>query len=257
MSTENIRAKEGAIKPPENFRIRGVFGPHVLYRDEKVELFRQGLSQEIEQFFRPGDNNIVFMEDASGDIYNDVDFQDTLKYYGSTIKALAFKRLKLEYSLPSFNDSIKLSRATTNRMVDSQANLLEQHVKLHTNPTLTHLWTTCQVLDQHLKRYSLRIMFENGQVRGKHHDISRPGYFRGMSIEQMLQSLDETEKELEMRSGGESDEGIANQLVKLERSADPSIPTNVLTIFGTGHQRAIQKLPPRLQLVTTISGNFG
>lgn len=181
--------------------------------------------------FNPQDNNIVFLEDARGELYQNKDFYDALEVYGSVTKAYAFMALKyFSQSQESFNSLRQRRPADIDEAVNLQLQVLSQTSQPQLNPQLAYQWRQYEVIDEFLERgYKLNIVFESSSL---------------------AETVDDPRKIVEARS---SSEGIAKQLVDLEKEVDPNIQTNVLMDFGSYHIGVISRLPARLQRVTTTN----
>lgn len=242
---------ERTTKPPSYFRITGIFRRHILETSEELEDFKHHLRTATRETFRPGDNNIYFMEDASGILHSNDAFPLGYKRYNSLKKAMVFFTLNgandpnitLSFNVKSIDDSVQ-----------QNVELLDTELKPKTDPAEAYLWTQMQVIDEFIQEgYQIQIMFE--KPSGTYSDLNYSDLrkeFETITREE----FDIKRKKLDLmltERVSKSNEVIAAQLIQLDELANPKIKTNVLMVFGTAHAEAIDHLPERLRQVTTRS----
>lgn len=246
--TELDRDLERIIKPPSYFKIRGIFQPHRVETDQQAESFEKQFLEEAESFFRPTDNNIVFLEDAHGDLHNNRDFYQALEIYGSARKAYAFAREKHTKQLPGdLTDLRRKNREAVDELVDLQIRMLDIVAQPKVEPEMAYIWRQFLIIDKLIgRKYKIDIIFERGTVTER-----SPVVTPDTSEEELIQATHDLLRMIRERVKSDADDIIANQVVELEKGVNPGIRTNLLMIFGSHHVQVIDKLPSRLQQVTT------
>lgn len=245
--TEIRTRLEEMTKPPRDFRVFGIFQPHRIETIDEGEKLKQQITTIGRQLFEKNDDNIFFLEDSHGDFFENPDFYDAFNAYGLVRKAHSFVYQKNKTKFPKgFTQLSKKEREIFDQLVSVDEQIWDTVVKNpQSGPEGVYMWLQFEAIDELIKEgFPIRILWENGKM--SKHWIRQEDTTPENWEESMMHNL----SLLAERQAGKSDEGIANQLINLEKNKAKSKRTNVIMVFGSNHIASLDYLPQRLRSVT-------